>query len=85
MKGGGKVVKIGNLTVNPYEVDDFIIYDEGDTCQAIIRFRSGSEEVAFEGTVEQCTSLFKSDLCKRISNLITERQVRQARARVFEG
>ena len=79
------MVKIGNLTVNPYDVKDFIIYDKGDTCEFIIKFRSGVEKTAFEGTAEQCDRLSKTPQCKRISNLITERQVRQARVRVFEG
>ena len=77
------MVKIGKLTVNPYDVDEFIIYNKRDTCEFIIRFRSGVEQVAFEGTREQCESLSSSDICKRIAKHSLMRKTRKPR--VFEG
>ena len=61
------MVKIGRLAVNPYDVDEFIINNKGDMCEAIISFKSGAaDQVVLEGTFEQCESLFSSDVCQQI-------------------
>ena len=73
------MVKIGKLTVNPYDVDEFIIFFKRDTCEFIIRYRSGVEQVAFEGTSEQCKSLLNSDICKRIAKQSLMRKPRKPR------
>lgn len=68
-------VKIGKIYVNPYDVAELILFPKSDTCQAILKYRSGTEEVTFEGTEEQCKSLFRSPICQQIAKLIHDREI----------
>lgn len=77
-------VKIGKIYVNPYDVAELILFSQSDTSQAILKYRSGAEEVAFEGTEEQCKSLFRSPICQQIAKLIHDREVRR-KSRTHEG
>ena len=78
-------VKIGNIdNVNPYNVAELIISYAGNTSQAILKYRSGAEEVAFEGTEAQCENLFRSPICQQIAKLIREKEVRR-KSRTHEG